>query len=114
MPKKKDKFKIKENIDMLSLKKLGFIERTFGFYGSGDYLPEIWYVKRYYYKHKEFYIRTNNCFYFSDKYKLLSLELYKDNGSKPDKQIPFNRFYKIARIVLKDLIELGLVKKVEG
>lgn len=114
MPKRKDKFKIKENICLEELEKLGFIERTFGFYGSGDYLPEIWYVKRYYYKHKEFYIRTNNCFYFSDKYKLLSLKLYKYNGSKLDKLIPFNRFYKIVRIVLEDLIQAGLVEKVEG
>lgn len=78
-----------------------------------DLLPEYWYEKRYHYKHKEFYITTNHRFYFSDKSTLTSLKLYKDNGAKKDKLIPFNRIYKIVRIIIKDLIQVGIVEKVK-
>lgn len=105
--------KIKDNTDLKELEKFGFIRRNLGIYGPRDLLPEYWYEKRYHYKHKEFYITTNHRFYFSDKSTLTSLKLYKDNGAKKDKLIPFNRIYKIVRIIIKDLIQVGIVEKVK-
>ena len=45
----------------------GFKTKTFGFYGLGDYIPEIWYEYHFNYKHKEYKVQTNIDFYFSNR-----------------------------------------------
>lgn len=108
--------KIKDEIELKELEKFGFRERDFGLYGSGDYIPEHWYIKTYYYRNKKFRLETNHnyIYSFSSKDVLKTLTLYKvsKNGYKI-KVVPCNRIYKIVRIVTKDLIEAGLVEKVE-
>lgn len=103
--------RIKEDIDLRELEKYGFKKHWFGIYGSGDYIPEYWYEKRYYYKNKEFYVMTNRR-YFDDKDTTLTeLKLYQDCATRYDKKISFNRFYKVVRIIIKDLMNIGIVER---
>ena len=105
--------KIKENIKLTHLKKLGFEEHTFGLYGPGDYIPSHWYIKNYKYKNKDFYVRTNERYLFDDNDTLINISLYKSKNTKTDKKIPFRWWSKISNIVLKDLLEIGILEKVE-
>jgi len=59
----------------------GFKEKTFGFYGPGDYIPEICYEYRFNYRHKEYKVQTNIKFYFSDR-NFNGLYLLKEGQSK--------------------------------
>lgn len=106
--------KIKENIRLTDLEKLGFEEHTFGLYGPGDYIPSHWYTKNYKYKNKDFYIRTNDRFLFDNNDTLINISLYKETNTKRDKKIPFRWWSKISNIVLKDLLEIGILEKVKG
>ena len=106
--------KVKDNIKLKDLAKLGFYERTLGVYGNRDFIPEHWFVKIYNIKNKEFYIETNHR-YFSDKCDTLNnFHLYKVSKTKyEDKIIPLKGCRKIVRIVIKDLLKMGLVEKVD-
>lgn len=44
----------------------GFEENTFGLYGLGDYIPEIWYEYHFTYRHKRYKVQTNKKFCFSN------------------------------------------------
>lgn len=105
--------RIKDNVDLKGLEKFGFEKREFGLYGPGDYIPEYWYVKHYRYKNKRFYLKTSSRYFFEDRNTLTSFTLYKITNTRYDKIVPFNRLYKIVRIIIKDLIQVGLVEKVK-
>ena len=104
--------KIKENIKLTQLEKLGFEEHIFGVYGPGDYIPSHWYTKNYKYKNKEFYVRTNERFLFDDNDTLINISLYKSTNTRSDKKIPFRWWSRIWSVVLKDLLEIGILEKV--
>lgn len=59
----------------------GFREKTFGFYGGGDYIPQKWYIYDFNYKHKAYRIQTNIIDFFSDE-KFTRLYLSKAGKSK--------------------------------
>lgn len=102
--------KIKKNIKLKNLKKFGFEEKWFGLYGPGDYIPEYYYRK--FYKDNKYYLETNHYFFDVIDGKLRCLTLYKrTNNKKYDKAIPFNRMFRIVRVVLKDLRNLGIIEK---
>lgn len=103
--------KIKDNIKLIDLEKLGFKEHTFGLYGPGDYLPTYWYDKDYYYKGKHYYIQTNPRYFCERADTLTNFFLYKLTKTK-NKSIPLKGHKKIVKIVLDDLLEMGLVEKV--
>lgn len=106
--------KVKKNIKLFELKDLGFKEHTFGLYGSGDYLPTYWFEKNYWYKRKLYYIKTNHCYFCEPQDKLICIWLYKAmGGKKHDKEIPLKGRKKIVKIVIDDLLEMGLVEEVE-
>lgn len=59
----------------------GFWEKTVGFYGAGDYIPQQWYIYDFSYKHKEYRVQTNIIDYFSDE-KFTRLYLLKEGKNK--------------------------------
>lgn len=103
--------KIKENIKLTDLKKLGFEEHTFGLYGAGDYIPSHWYIKRYEHRNKQFYIKTNERYLFDNNDTLINISLYQKTNTRLDKKIPFRWWSKISNIVLKDLLKIGILEK---
>lgn len=106
-------WKVKNDITFEDLKELGFIEETFGLYGSGDYIPEHWYSKRYEHRGKTYYLDTNHRYIFGDTDTVTHFIIKTPHKSyKYYKYIPFNRFYKIVRIILKDLLKMGIVEEV--
>lgn len=106
-------WKVKNDITFEDLKELGFIEETFGLYGSGDYIPEHWYSKRYEHRDKTYYLDTNHRYMFGDTDTVTHFIIKTPHKShKYYKYIPFNRVYKIVRIILKDLLKMGLVEEV--
>ena len=105
--------KVKDNLKLTDLEKLGFRERTFGVYGVGDYLPEHWYVKTYYLGKKEFYIETNHRYFCEDSDTLTNFRLFRNKGSiLYDKEIKLKGCRRIVRLVLKDLLKMELVETV--
>ena len=105
--------KVKDNINLRDLEKLGFIEQTLGVYGYRDYLPEHWYEKTYYLGRKKFYISTNHRYFLGDSDTLNYFRLFKDNGYRRyDKEIPLKGCRKIVKLVIKDLLKMGIVEEV--
>lgn len=105
--------KVKENINLKELEKFGFMEHTLGLYGYRDYLPEHWYTKRYYLGRKEFYIETNHRYFCENSDTLTNFRLFKDNDDKRyDKEIKLKGCRRIVKLVIKDLLKMELIEKV--
>ena len=82
-------------------------------YHQGYYIPEHWYSKRYEHRGKDYYLNTNHRYIFGDTDTVTRFIIKTPHKShKYYKYIPFKGCRKIVRIILKDLLKMGLIEKV--